>query len=270
MRAALAQSGLVPVDAQVLLAHVLGVNRAWLIAHAADPLDGVGAAAFMALAQRRRDGEPVAYLTGTREFWGLSLAVTPAVLIPRPETETLVELALARLPADRPIAVLDLGTGSGAMALAIAHERPQARVLATDVSPDALAVAERQRAAAGPRQRRVPALGLVRRRCRPGRSTPSSATRRTSPPAIRTWSTATCASSRRRRSRRAATASARCGSSSAARGSGSSREARSSVEHGHDQSEAVQALFAAAGFDGDQPSRATSRASHGSSRGRAP
>ena len=142
VRAALAQSGLVPVDAQVLLAHVLGVNRAWLIAHAADALDATGAAALMALAKRRRDGEPVAYLTGTREFWGLALAVTPAVLIPRPETETLVELALARLPADRPIAVLDLGTGSGALALAIAYERPHARVTATDVSPDALAVAE--------------------------------------------------------------------------------------------------------------------------------
>ena len=142
VRAALAQSGLVPVDAQVLLAHVLGVNRAWLIAHAADPLDGVGADAFMALAQRRRDGEPVAYLTGTREFWGLSLAVTPAVLIPRPETETLVEVALARLPAGRPIEVLDLGTGSGAVALAIAHERALARMTATDFSPDALAVAE--------------------------------------------------------------------------------------------------------------------------------
>ena len=142
VRAALAQSGLVPVDAQVLLAHVLGVNRAWLIAHAADPLDGVGAAAFMALAQRRRAGEPVAYLTGMREFWGLLLGVTPAVLIPRPETETLVEVALARLPADRPMAVLDLGTGSGALALAIAHERRHARVTATDVSPDALAVAE--------------------------------------------------------------------------------------------------------------------------------
>ena len=141
VRAALAQSGLVPVDAQVLLAHALGVNRAWLIAHAADPLPAASAAAFLALAKRRRDGEPVAYLTGIREFWGLPLAVTPAVLIPRPETETLVELALARLPPDRPVSVLDLGTGSGAVALAIARERPRARVVATDVSPDALAVA---------------------------------------------------------------------------------------------------------------------------------
>ena len=96
---------------------------------------------FAALARRRRDGEPVAYLTGAREFWGLPLKVSPAVLIPRPETETLVELALARLPNDRDLRVLDLGTGSGAIALAIAHERPRAMVLATDVSADALEVA---------------------------------------------------------------------------------------------------------------------------------
>ena len=138
---ALAQSGLVPIDAQVLLGHVLGRNRAWLAAHADEPLSPADAAAFAALAKRRRDGEPVAYLTGTREFWGLTLVVSPAVLIPRPETETLVELALARLPEDRGTRVLDLGTGSGAIALAIAHSRPQARVLAIDASPDALAVA---------------------------------------------------------------------------------------------------------------------------------
>ena len=141
VRRALAQSGLVPIDAQVLLGHVLGRNRAWLAAHADEPLSRADAAAFAALARRRRDGEPVAYLTGTREFWGLTLVVSPAVLIPRPETETLVELALARLPEDRGTRVLDLGTGSGAIALAIAHSRPQARVLAIDASPDALAVA---------------------------------------------------------------------------------------------------------------------------------
>ncbi len=138
---ALAQSGLVPLDAQVLLAHVIGKDRAWLVAHGGDALARERLDAFLALARRRRDGEPVAYLTGTREFWGLPLVVSPAVLIPRPETETLVELALARLPMDRDSRVLDLGTGSGAIALAIAHERPRARILATDVSADALDVA---------------------------------------------------------------------------------------------------------------------------------
>ena len=137
----LAQSGLVPVDAQVLLAHRLGQDRAWLIAHGDDALTRAQSDAFLALARRRRDGEPVAYLTGRREFWGLPLSVSPAVLIPRPETETLVELALARLPKDREVRVLDLGTGSGAIALAIAHDRPQATILAVDVSDDALVVA---------------------------------------------------------------------------------------------------------------------------------
>lgn len=139
--AALAQSGLVPVDARALLLHVLGVDRAWLVAHDRDALPREHADTFFALAKRRRDGEPVAYLVGHREFWGLDLVVTPAVLIPRPETETLVEAALARLPAARPARVLDLGTGSGAIALAIAHERPMAEVVATDVSGEALSVA---------------------------------------------------------------------------------------------------------------------------------
>jgi len=141
VRRVLAQSGLVPIDGQVLLAHVLGKDRTWLAAHGDEtlPLEHVGA--FLALARRRRDGEPVAYLTGIREFWGLPLLVTSAVLIPRPDTEALVELALARLPADRDTRVLDLGTGSGAIALAVAHERPRAKVLATDVSPAALDVA---------------------------------------------------------------------------------------------------------------------------------
>lgn len=138
---ALAQSGLVPLDAQVLLAHVLGRDRAWLVAHADDALARDPSDAFFALARRRRDGEPVAHLTGVREFWGLPLRVSAAVLIPRPETETLVELALARLPDDCDVRVLDLGTGSGAIALALAHERPRARILATDASAEALAVA---------------------------------------------------------------------------------------------------------------------------------
>lgn len=141
VRQALAQSGLVPIDGQVLLAHALQRDRAWLVAHGDDVLAREQADTFFALAKRRRDGEPVAYLTGCREFWGLSLAVTRDVLIPRPETETLVELALAWLPRDRPVRVLDLGTGSGAIALAIASERPQAHVVATDGSAAALAVA---------------------------------------------------------------------------------------------------------------------------------
>ena len=149
VRQALVQSGLVPVDAQVLLAYALGRDRAWLAAHRDDALPPEAAVAFVALAARRRAGEPVAYLTGMREFWGLPLHVTPAVLIPRPETESLVELALEWLPRAGAPRVLDLGTGSGAIALAIAKERPDARVVATDASADAVAVASENRARLG-------------------------------------------------------------------------------------------------------------------------
>lgn len=141
VRQALTQSGLVPVDAAVLLGHVLEHNRAWLIAHDDDVLEPAACAAFFALAKRRRDGEPAAYLVGRREFYGLDLRLTDAVLIPRPETETLVEMALARMEAGVGVRVLDLGTGSGAIALALAHERPHAQVWAVDRSVDALDVA---------------------------------------------------------------------------------------------------------------------------------
>jgi release factor glutamine methyltransferase len=141
VRQALAQSGLVPVDAKVLLAHALGCNRAWLAAHEGDALTAAQADVYLALCRRRRNGEPVAYLTGSREFWGLDLDVTPDVLIPRTETETLVEVSLTKLPRDRPVRVLDMGTGSGAIALAFAHDRPNAAVLATDISDAALAMA---------------------------------------------------------------------------------------------------------------------------------
>ena len=129
------------LEAQVLLGHVLGRSRAWLIAHGDDPLPAEARRLFRTLVQRRAAGEPVAYLLGRREFWSLELQVTPAVLIPRPDTECLVERALALLPPHDAAAVCDLGTGSGAVAIAIAVERPRAGVLACDASPQALAVA---------------------------------------------------------------------------------------------------------------------------------
>lgn len=129
------------VDADYLLLHVLNQPRSWLFAHASDAVSPADAAHFDALVQRRVSGEPVAYLTGSRGFWTLDLAVTPATLIPRPETELLVEQALARMPADTAVRVADLGTGSGAVALALAKERPLAQLVATDASCDALDVA---------------------------------------------------------------------------------------------------------------------------------
>jgi release factor glutamine methyltransferase len=131
------------IDAEALLLHVLGKPRSWLIAHANDGLEMDVQTAYASLVQRRIAGEPVAYITARRGFWSFDLEVTPATLIPRPETELLVELAIARLPQAAGAAVADLGTGSGAIALAIAHERPQARVAATDASADALTVAQR-------------------------------------------------------------------------------------------------------------------------------
>src|SRR4249919_924976 len=129
------------VDAEFLLAHALGKPRGWLFAHRDELASDDTVAAFEALVQRRGAGEPVAYLTGQRGFWRFDLAVTPATLIPRPETELLVELALSRLPSGRALRVADLGTGSGAIALALALERPRAQVVATDASAPALAVA---------------------------------------------------------------------------------------------------------------------------------
>jgi len=136
-------------EAEVLLAHALGKPRSWLYAWGDASVPAPAAQAFDRLVMRRAAGEPVAYLTGRRGFWTLELEVGPDTLIPRPETERLVELALERLPAGRPLTVADLGTGSGAIALAIASERPQARVHATDASPGALAVAQANAARLG-------------------------------------------------------------------------------------------------------------------------
>ena len=167
------------LEAQLLLQHVLNVNRAWLIAHESDVLEANSHAVFEALLKRRLSGEPMAYILGSREFYGLSLLVTPDTLIPRPDTETLVEAALAKIPQgaitknlsfrrksessgveqhgyetldsdfrrndelgrNEDLSVLDLGTGTGAIALAIAKNRPQASITAVDASEAALEVA---------------------------------------------------------------------------------------------------------------------------------
>lgn len=128
------------IEVQMLLQHVLGVSRAYLLAHPEQVLDEAQASAYFALLQRRLAGEPLAYIFGEREFFGLDFRVTPATLIPRPDTELLVELALQRIPQGG--RVLDLGTGSGAIALSIAHSRPDAEVTAVDASVEALEVAK--------------------------------------------------------------------------------------------------------------------------------
>ena len=137
-------------EAQLLLQAVLGVNRAWIISHENDVLETLSNIAFEALINRRLNGEPVAYILGHREFYGLDLLVTPDTLIPRPDTETLVEAVLAKIPVAYPanslydgISVLDLGTGSGAIALAIAKNRPEVLLTAVDASIGALEVAKK-------------------------------------------------------------------------------------------------------------------------------
>ncbi|MBS0373212.1 MAG: peptide chain release factor N(5)-glutamine methyltransferase [Proteobacteria bacterium] len=136
-------SGSPRLDAELLLAHALGVERARLAARDDAALEPAAAATFAALLARRAAGEPVAYLTGRREFWSLALAVGPGVLVPRPETELLVEWALELLRGTTRPAVLDLGAGSGAIGLALARERPDAAVDLVEASPAALAFAAR-------------------------------------------------------------------------------------------------------------------------------
>ncbi len=136
-------SGLPRSEAELLLCSVLGCDRVRLIAHAEEAIDSSRERAAHARFARRRAGEPVCHITGWREFYGLALRVTADVLIPRPETEHLVELALERLSSGAPARVLELGTGCGAIAIALATERPGLGIVATDVSETALALARR-------------------------------------------------------------------------------------------------------------------------------
>jgi release factor glutamine methyltransferase len=129
------------LDAELLLATLLGLPRSALIARGDDAVASHDESAYAELVKRRVDGMPIAYITGGREFWSLPFKVSPAVLVPRPETEVLVEQALALLPGAAPRSILDLGTGSGAIALSLAHERPHWAITAVDISAAALAVA---------------------------------------------------------------------------------------------------------------------------------
>jgi release factor glutamine methyltransferase len=141
---ALAALGATPsprLEADLLVGFAAGVTRSTIAAFPERTVDAAAVERFRAALARRAAGEPLAYITGTKEFYSLTLAVTSAVLIPRPETELLVDAALAHLPPEEPRAVLDVGTGSGAVALAIKHERPKAAVTALDESPAALDVA---------------------------------------------------------------------------------------------------------------------------------
>jgi release factor glutamine methyltransferase len=140
-----------PLENRILLCHATGLSRVQLITQAERPLNADEAARLAQLVQRRLAGEPIAYLVGKREFFGLDFQVNQAVLIPRPDTELIVELAIERLPANGHL--LDMGTGSGAIAVSVAHARPDAQVTALDVSSAALDVAQANAAANGARVR---------------------------------------------------------------------------------------------------------------------
>ena len=129
------------LDAEILLAHILSKPRSYFHTWPEQTLSAAQQIQFAALIARRATGEPVAYLTGRREFWSLELRVTPDTLIPRPETELVVELALQHIPEHAAWRIADIGTGSGAIAIAIASERPNCRIIATDISAGALAIA---------------------------------------------------------------------------------------------------------------------------------
>jgi release factor glutamine methyltransferase len=129
------------LDAELLLTQALDVPRSYLFAHPEDTLDAAAEERFFSAVMRRENGEPLAYIHGRKEFWSLTLMVSPDTLVPRPETETLVQEALSVIPRNAHCDILDLGTGSGAIALAIASERSEAQLVATDLSEAALAIA---------------------------------------------------------------------------------------------------------------------------------
>ena len=129
-------------DAELLMMHTLGCDRAWLLTHSDALLTAEQAALYERLIVRRARHEPIQYIVGEQEFYGLKFRVTPDVLIPRPETEHLVEALLPRVPHDVPLRIADIGTGSGAIAVALAHLLRQAQITALDISPAALAVAQ--------------------------------------------------------------------------------------------------------------------------------
>lgn len=137
------ESGLPRGEAEVLLRTILGCERAHLVAHGGEGVESSKARAVRAWFARRRDGEPISYITGRREFYGLALEVDPGVLIPRAETEQLVDLALERLPRGSSARVLELGTGSGAIAVALASLRPDLKITASDISEAALRIARK-------------------------------------------------------------------------------------------------------------------------------
>ena len=129
------------LDAEILLCQTIDMPRSYLFAHPEDELDDLTRERFESLLARRIDGEPMSYITGVREFWSHELLVSPATLVPRPETELLVELALREIPREAEWRIVDLGTGSGAIAISIAGERPLCEITATDASGEALAIA---------------------------------------------------------------------------------------------------------------------------------
>ncbi|HTD95361.1 MAG TPA: HemK/PrmC family methyltransferase, partial [Edaphobacter sp.] len=129
-------------DAELLLLHVLHIPRSTLLAYPGRELSAAASSLYDSLIRRRLQREPIQYITGQQDFYGLTLRVTPAVLIPRPETEHLVEAVLARLPHHQPLRIADIGTGSGAIAIALAVHLPQAQITALDLSPQTLEVAQ--------------------------------------------------------------------------------------------------------------------------------